>query len=62
MRSCNGCFCRSICRIEYSAVLERFSKPGSLDELEELWRKLALKCEHFLDKKEVAKYKEKNPS
>ena len=61
MRNCNNCFCRPICRIESGAALERFSRPGSLDELEELWRELASKCKHFLDKEEVAKWKQKSP-
>ena len=57
MRSCKNCYCRTICRIESGAVLEKFSKPGSLDELEELWRELASKCECYLDKEEVARWK-----
>ena len=62
MKNCNNCYCYIVCRTVQGAVLERFSRPGSLDELEELWRELASKCRHYLDKEEVAKYKEKNPS
>ena len=61
MRSCNNCFCHPICRIESDAVLERFSQPGSLNELKKLWQELASKCELFLDKKEVARWKQKGP-
>ncbi|MFC1789727.1 hypothetical protein ACFLYY_01985 [Patescibacteria group bacterium] len=63
MKSCGDYFCRPICRIESGAILKKFSKLGSLDELEELWRELASKSRHFLDKEEVAKHKkEENPS
>jgi len=43
-------------------MLKRFSQPGSLDELEELWRECASKCKHYLDKEEVARWKQKSPS
>ncbi len=53
MRSCKNCFCRPICRIELSAVSEKFSKLGNLDELEKLWQELASKCQYWLDKEKV---------
>lgn len=57
MKSCNNCYCYIVCRTALGAVEQRFSKPGSLDELEKLWQELALECKHFLDKKEVTKWK-----
>jgi len=47
MKSCNQCYCYVVCRIVQGAVTERFSKPGSLDELEELWQELASKCKYW---------------
>ncbi len=51
MRSCNNCYCYTICRIVDGAVRERFEKKfGSLDELEEIWQKLGTSCAEWLDK------------
>ena len=61
MKSCNDCYCYIICRTALGAVEQRFSKSGSLDELEEIWQELASKCQLYLDKKEVAKWKQKSP-
>ena len=61
MRSCNQCYCYIVCRTVQGEMIKRFSRPGSLDELEKLWEELASKCKHFLDKEEVARWKQKSP-
>jgi hypothetical protein len=61
MKSCNRCCCYHVCKVVHDEVLKKFSKPGSLDELEAFWQELASKCESYLDKEEVARYKKKSP-